>query len=244
MMEMVKKQKILVTMLVVYAGLLLFRADLAWQALDHTWYYVVEMLEIMPVIFVLTALIEAWVPRSAIERGFGHASGAGGAIRAFVLGSLSAGPIYAAFPVCKTLLRKGASVYNIVIILSAWAVIKVPMLANEAKFLGVKYMAIRWALTVLSIVGIAWLTDKRNRTEDVIQAGRSGEGEPANRVLWLDEKGCIGCGVCHRVSPDHFRMEAKKAVVCKQPAPEEVQTLEELSDKCPARSIHVNRYAI
>ena len=31
-------------------------------------------------------------------------------------------------------LKKGASISNIVIILSAWAVIKVPMLANEAKF--------------------------------------------------------------------------------------------------------------
>lgn len=49
------------------------------------------------------------------------------------------------------MLKKGASITNIVIILSSWAVIKIPMLANEVKFLGIKFMGIRWVLTVISI---------------------------------------------------------------------------------------------
>jgi hypothetical protein len=41
---------------------------------------------------------------------------------------------------------------NLVIILSAWAVIKVPMLLNELKFLEFEFMAVRWVLTVIAIV--------------------------------------------------------------------------------------------
>ena len=40
---------------------------------------------------------------------------------------------------------------SIIIILSSWAVIKIPMLLNEAKFLGAKFMIIRWLLTVIAI---------------------------------------------------------------------------------------------
>jgi uncharacterized membrane protein YraQ (UPF0718 family) len=60
----------------------------------------------------------------------------------------------------KSLLKKGASISNIVIILSAWAVIKVPMLANEAKFLGVNFMAVRWVLTVTAIFVMAYMVGK------------------------------------------------------------------------------------
>jgi hypothetical protein len=41
------------------------------------------------------------------------------------------------------------SISNIVIILSTWAVIKVPMLLNESKFLGTKIMFNRWVLTTV-----------------------------------------------------------------------------------------------
>ena len=98
---------------------------------------------IMPVIFLLTTLIEAWVPKEMIMEHLGDESGLKGALISLLLGSVSVGSIYVAFPVCKTLFKKGASISNIVVILSAWAVIKIPMLANEAKFLSPKFMAIR-----------------------------------------------------------------------------------------------------
>ena len=73
----------------------------------------------MPVIFVLTALLDLWVPKEKIMKYLGKDAKAKGVVLSLVLGSISAGPIYAAFPLCVMLHKKGASVRNLVIILSA-----------------------------------------------------------------------------------------------------------------------------
>lgn len=166
-MKTVKKNKLMFAVLAVYGVLFAVMPQKAVEAVKNSAYYIKEMLFIMPVVLVLTALIETWVPRKTIMNSFGEGSGVKGAIYSFLLGSFSAGPIYAAFPICKMLLSKGASIANIVIILSAWAVVKVPMLANEAKFLGPKFMALRWVLTTVSIFIMAYITSALVKKEEL-----------------------------------------------------------------------------
>lgn len=155
--------------LIVYGVLALISLDTFNRASGEAIYYIREMVEIMPVIFGMVILIEVWLPRKVIEKHMGNKSGVTGIILAFLMGMLSAGPIYAAFPITKTLYKKGASTRNIVIILSSWAVIKVPMLVNEAKFLGVKFMVIRWVLTIMAILVIGVLMDKVVNKDEVIE---------------------------------------------------------------------------
>jgi uncharacterized membrane protein YraQ (UPF0718 family) len=147
--EKIRNNKLMFFVILAYLVLLVFMPDKAIKSFQNSLYYVKEMLMIMPVILVLTSLITAWIPRKTIENNFGKNSGVKGSVYSFLLGSFSAGPIYAAFPVCKALLKKGASISNIVIILSTWAVIKVPMLINENKFLGFKFMVLRWIFTTI-----------------------------------------------------------------------------------------------
>lgn len=153
----IKKNKLLTFVSLTYLVLFLVNTDKAILSVKNSMYYVKEMLEIMPAIFVITALIEKNVPKNVILNNLGKNSGIKGIVLSFILGSFSAGPIYAAFPICKTLTKKGASISNIVIILSSWAVIKVPMLLNEAKFLGIKFMFLRWILTIISILCMSYL---------------------------------------------------------------------------------------
>ncbi|WP_427339096.1 permease [Caloranaerobacter sp. DY30410] len=153
----IKKNKLLTLVILIYLVLFLINTDKAILSVKNSMYYVKEMLEIMPAIFVITALIEKNVPKKLILNSLGENSGIKGIVLSFILGSFSAGPIYAAFPVCRTLIKKGASISNIVIILSSWAVIKVPMLLNEAKFLGIKFMFLRWILTIISILCMSYL---------------------------------------------------------------------------------------
>src|SRR5690554_4756543 len=153
------------------------------------------MLTIMPVIFLLTSLIEAWVPKKMIMEYLGDKSGLKGSFISILLGSISAGPIYAAFPVCKTLIKKGASISNIVVILSAWAVIKVPMLANEAKFLSPKFMATRWVFTTISIIIMGYIVSKLVKREDIPMEEEKIE---TGKIL-VNEAYCIGCGVCEKL---------------------------------------------
>ena len=92
---------------------------------------------------------------------------------------------------------KGASVSNIVIILSSWAVIKVPMLANEAKFLGVTFMSIRWVLTVAAILIIAWLMGKMISKKEM---GNDVTDHIKPKVA-VNQDYCVGCGICVKMMP-------------------------------------------
>lgn len=155
-----KRNKLLVAVMILYCTVLIVNSDVGFAALSNSIYYIKEMLIVMPVIFLLTIAIDVLVPRASIVKHFGEEAGFRGNVLALILGSISAGPIYAAFPICKMLIKKGARLSNIVIVLSAWAVVKLPMLANEVKFLGIRFMILRWVLTVISIFLIGWFTEK------------------------------------------------------------------------------------
>ncbi len=235
-MKFVKTNKLLSGVFIAYIFLFMTMPDKAVLSVKNSMYYIIEMLEIMPVIFVLTSIVEVWVPKEVILKGFGDKSGIKGNVLSFVLGSVSAGPIYAAFPVCKMLLKKGASIMNIVIILSAWAVIKVPMLANEAKFLGVKFMSIRWMLTVVSIFVMAYIVSVIVKKES-IPIDKELKIEEINGID-IREQYCIGCGLCKKLLPDYFEIFNKKAKLKNTEIKnQEIGEFKRIIEKCPAKAI-------
>jgi uncharacterized membrane protein YraQ (UPF0718 family) len=138
---------------VVYAG----RPARALSVLLVSKDYLLEMLSILPPILLLCGLFDAWVSKQTVERLMGKASGARGALFSLLLGTAAMGPLYAAFPIAKSLLDKGASQYNIVIFLCVWASIKVPMILFEVKFLGAEFALLRLALTVPAILLLSGL---------------------------------------------------------------------------------------
>lgn len=232
-LEKIKKYKLLSAVILAYVVLFITMPDKALAAVNNSMYYVFEMLMIMPVIFILTSLTEAWVPKEVIINSFGEKSGIKGNIFAFLLGSFSAGPIYAAFPVCKMLLKKGAGIANIVIVLSTWAVIKVPMLANEAKFLGPKFMAIRWVLTTISIFIMSYFISKVVKKEDMPQ-----EEEANKSAVSVNQDYCIGCGVCANICPKIFYLENKKAYARNEIiAGPMVEKVNKAAESCPSKAI-------
>ena len=183
-----------------YAIMTTINPSMGIESVKNSGYYIKEMLMIMPVIFVLTALLDMWVSKEKIMKFLGKDAKAKGVFLAFVIGSISAGPIYAAFPMCVMLHKKGASIRNIIIILSSWAVIKVPMLLNEAKFLGPKFMVIRWILTVVAIIIFSWIADKIIKDKDL-------PSEETSQVGLIINKGaCMGCTLCTKNYPELFEI--------------------------------------
>lgn len=230
----IKRNTFLTIMLATYVLLFFIKGDLAALAFHNSSYYFIEMIQIMPMIFLLTVVIDVLIPKETIIKHLGEDSGIKGGILALVLGSISAGPIYAAFPVSKLLLKKGASIGNIVIILSAWAVIKVPMLANEAKFLGVEFMATRWLLTVLSIFAMSALLASLVKKEDLPVA------EPSPKLVQISKSYCVGCSLCAKLGPQIFEIENGKASLIQQPiAPKQWEAVHRIAEKCPANAIHL-----
>ncbi len=228
--------KLFAAVLLLYIVLTVSVPEKAILAFHNSLYYVKEMLLIMPVILLLTSLITAWVPRKTIENNFGKGSGIKGTVLSFLFGSFSAGPIYAAFPVCKALLAKGASISNIVVILSTWAVIKFPMLINEAKFLSPKFMILRWILTSISIFVIGYIMSKLVKKEDLPKDSKNSVAEEGRLAINRDY--CIGCGLCTKIAPEYFEMSASKATVLKQVMEDcEMDVVKEAARKCPAKVI-------
>lgn len=240
MIKIIKNNKFLSIVVLAYVFLFITMPGKAYLSIQNSMYYFIEMLEIIPVVFILVSIIEAWVPKKVIMKGFGEKSGMKGNILSFLLGSVSAGPIYAAFPVCKMLLNKGASITNVVIILSAWAVIKVPMLANEAKFLGVRFMGVRWILTVISTIIMAHVITVFVKKEDIpMEKDMDLKGITG---INIKKEYCIGCGMCQKLSPEHFKVVDKKAQWDESIIDDkEIDKLKVVIDKCPCNAIEFKK---
>mgnify|MGYP001129314134 CR=1 FL=1 len=235
-LKKLKKNLFLVIVALAYIIMFIMNPTMGTDSVKNSGYYIKEMLMIMPVIFVLTALLDMWVPKEKIMRYLGKESKGKGVFLSFVVGSVSAGPIYAAFPMCVMLHKKGASIRNIVIILSSWAVIKVPMLLNEAKFLGLKFMAIRWVLTIIAVTIFSWITAKIIKDEDL-------PGEVlAKPGLHINRDACMGCTLCVQNSPELFEMEGKKATVkAYEPESLDMEKLKSTIEVCPVKAIEYSK---
>ena len=229
-----KQNKFLSLILLAYLLALLIKPEFASQAFASSSTYFIEMIQIMPMIFLLTVVIDVLIPKEVIIKNLGEGSGFKGGFLALLLGSISAGPIYAAFPVSKLLLKKGASIGNIVVILSAWAVIKVPMLANEAKFLGIEFMGTRWVLTVISIFMMGAIVSAIVKKEDLQTAKSSSD------LVVVNQDDCTGCQLCANMGPMLFEMVDGKANIKQQPmVPKQKTAVKNIANKCPANAIFV-----
>lgn len=130
-----------------------------------------EMITFLPVMFILIGLFDVWFPKEKVEKHIGKDSGIKGTFWVIVLAMLQAGPLYGAFPVAYLLWKKGSSVKNIFIYLGAFSTIKIPMLAFEIGFLGLKFSLLRSLITLPVFILIASLMESylKNKQFEVKQ---------------------------------------------------------------------------
>lgn len=146
---------------VLAADIVLYIYDqmLGREVMHRTQESFVEMLSFIPPIFVLLGLLDVWVPREKVVAHLGPDSGVAGMGLATFLGAAAAGPLYGAFPVAAVMMKKGASFYNVMIFIGAWATLKIPMFLFETQYLGPVFAGTRWILSLIGIVVIAVTID-------------------------------------------------------------------------------------
>ena len=160
MMRLLKRYRYFVVVLAAYPALWLFRQDAAAQALHIAYDNILEMLAVIPPIFILLGLLDVWVKRETMVKYLGEKSGLTGILIAFTLGSAAAGPLYAAFPVAGLMLKKGTKLSNVFIFIGAWSTTKIPLLMFETAALGLKFTVIRLLLNLPVIILIALISEK------------------------------------------------------------------------------------
>ena len=122
--------------------------------------YFFEMALILPAVMILMGLFNVWISEKTVANYLGKQSGLKGSLISVFLGALPTGPLYVAFPLASSMIKKGASLSNIVIFLSAWACLKIPQELVELQFLGWKFMVLRWTLTVILVVIMGAVIEK------------------------------------------------------------------------------------
>lgn len=160
MKDFLKRYKVFILLVVVNIVVGFALPDIGLKSLSLTKQNFIEMISVIPPIFILLGLLDVWVDRATMMKYTGKGSGLKGVLIAFLLGSAAAGPLYAAFPVAGVMMKKGSSLFNVFIFIGAWSTTKIPMLTFEAASLGLVFMATRLSLSIIGILIIAAVTEK------------------------------------------------------------------------------------
>lgn len=159
-LNILSKYKLFIVVLLCNLFLFAFAPDLSRKSFSLTWDYILEMLSVVPPIFILMGLMDVWIPKELMMKYMGRGAGPKGGLFAFLLGSFSSGPLYAAFPIASMFIKKGVSLTNVFLFLGAWSTTKIPMMLFEATQLGIQFTVLRFILNTLGIIALAFIIEK------------------------------------------------------------------------------------
>lgn len=132
----ISKYKWTIIMLLLLITIYFINKNVGINAYDNTISNFKSMLEVLPPILMLIGLLDVWVPKETMIKYMGANSGIKGILIALFLGSLSAGPLYAAFPIAAILIKKEAKFAYVLFFLGAWSSSKLPILIYELTYFG------------------------------------------------------------------------------------------------------------
>jgi len=160
MKKLLKRYGFFIILLLVNLSILIIKPEIGKRSFQLTWKNTLEMLSIVPPIFILLGLLDVWVKRETMIKLMGEKSKFFGIMIAFIMGAAAAGPLYAAFPVAGMLMKKGSKFSNVLIFIGSWSTVKIPLLLFEASSMGLNFMLLRLALDIPIILIIAYITEK------------------------------------------------------------------------------------
>lgn len=147
--------------------ILIFNFDLGIKSILNTKDSFVQMLTVLPPIMIMLGLMDVWVSKESLMKYMGNNSGIIGIIISILIGSIAAGPMYAAFPFTAVLIKKGAKFSNIIIFMNAWCVTKISTLLFEISSLGYKFTFIRLLIDIPGVIIMGFIVEKFLSTSDL-----------------------------------------------------------------------------
>ncbi|MED4054654.1 permease [Niallia taxi] len=141
-MTILKKYRFFIILLLGLLIIAFINHSIALKTVQITGKSILDMLFLLPPIFILVGLLDQWVKKESLIRYMGEKSGIYGVFFTLLLATVAAGPLYIAFPIAVLLLKKGASVRYIVFFLGAWSTVKLPVIVYEITSFGSKFTLI------------------------------------------------------------------------------------------------------
>jgi len=155
-MKIIKKYLFFIITLAVLGIIFVINVNIGIKAVSTLAFSLKEMALVLPPIFILLGLLDVWISKEKMMKYVGEGSGIKGIIIVFILGSVAAGPLYAAFPVAAVLMKKGAKFSNVLIFIGAWSTTKIPMFLFEMSAMGIKFAFTRLLIDIPGIIIIAY----------------------------------------------------------------------------------------
>ncbi len=162
-----KKYRFPIFIAILTGVLFMFNQELWKKAAEITSNSMLEMIAILPPVFILLGLLDVWIPKETMIKFLGEHSGILGVLISFIMGSAAAGPLYGAFPVAAVLMKKGAKFSNILIFIGAWSTTKIPMFMFEITSLGPRFAITRLIVDIVGIMIIAYVIQKMLSKKDI-----------------------------------------------------------------------------
>jgi uncharacterized membrane protein YraQ (UPF0718 family) len=145
--------------LIVTMAITIFNKDMGIEAFNTAGASFKQMLSVLPPIMILLGLMDVWVPREKMIKYMGKESGITGIFISILIGSVAAGPMYAAFPFTAVLLKKGVKFSNIIIFMNAWCVTKIPTFLFELTALGYRFTFTRLLINLPGIIIMGYIVE-------------------------------------------------------------------------------------
>lgn len=165
MKKVIKKYKFLIVVLAMNLILLVIQPKTDIDTLSFTSRNFLNFMIMLTPIFILIGLIDVWIERELMIRIMGNQSGLHGALLAFLLGAITAVPLYALLLVAGVLLKKGSRISNVLIFLCSSAGIRIPLLLFEVSSIGWKFTMVCFAANIsLSLSSLTGFSAKKTKS--------------------------------------------------------------------------------
>lgn len=160
MREVLIKYKFLIIVSILLVLVQILYPQIGRASLSFTGKNFINFLSILIPIFVCMGLLDVWIERETFIRIMGEKSGVEGTLVAFLLGMVTAVPLYASLPVAGMLLKKGSKLFNVLVFLCSCTSIRIPLLLFFASFLGWRYTLACFVLNIFVIIIIAYTIER------------------------------------------------------------------------------------
>ena len=149
------------TMIVLAAGLWSYawwrRDGSHWRGLLRGWSTLKSTFPLLGLAFIIVGYATVLVPETGLQGWIGSDSGWSGLILALGMGTFIPGGPYVALPLIGTLNDLGIGVGATIALVNGWAGLSLLHAAWELRYLGWRFTAIRWTLTLVFLLLIGSL---------------------------------------------------------------------------------------
>jgi uncharacterized membrane protein YraQ (UPF0718 family) len=159
-MRTLKKYGFFAAVLILNLVALMFFPQAENRSLAFIWNNFQSFLITLAPVFICVGLLDVWVEKEAMLKIMGEKSGGRGVLVSFLLGVVTAVPLYALLPIAGMLLKKGSKISNVLVFICSCTSIRIPLLLFEVSSLGWKFTAVRFFANLVIVVMIAFGIDR------------------------------------------------------------------------------------